>query len=639
MADIKEIRLLEKENTIFDAEDKYIIPLYQRAYAWGDDQLKQLIEDINDIQGDNNYYIGSLIVARKKDYFEVIDGQQRLTSLFLLLSCLGFNLNKNLSFECRDRSNHTLHNISKILDDSVSKDDLDNIEPTISQGIGIITDCLKKIKKDEFKKKLAQVILYRIEVPKFTDLNRYFEIMNTRGEQLEQHDILKAKLMGTLSEDKDRRIFSKIWEACSEMSSYVQMNFDKKSREIVFKESWKELPSNKWQDFEQISEYSNDDTESHLIDDIVKSEFIVDHYEETANDNARKRFDSIIDFKHFLLHVIRIFVHQNNLKNSSDNELLNDLLDDKKLLKDFKTVIEDGLQQGIRVQENKELFSKEFILCLLRCRFLFDKYIIKREYTNEDLDGQWSLSELCVSGQKSQKKPYYKNTEFKLKKQWESSSEIRCKKNLMLQAALRVSYTSPKVMHWITELLLWLTEDNCINTAPERIINYGDKIEKITATAVYKNFIQASSKDIFKLGTETPHIVFNYLDYLLWERDQTKYKDFEFEFRNSVEHWYPQHPSKGTFLNWDDVDRFGNLCIIQRNVNSKFSNMDPEAKQSSFKEMISKGSLKLRLMSNIIKKNKSQPNQSASDIWKSTACNKHEEEMINLLKSRVNKLV
>lgn len=96
------------------------------------------------------------------------------------------------------------------------------------------------------------------------------------------------------------------------------------------------------------------------------------------------------------------------------------------------------------------------------------------------------------------------------------------------------------------------------------------------------------------MGVNTPHIVFNYLDYLLWYYDREGYSDFTFEFRNSVEHWYPQNPSEGTFEQWKDgVDQFGNLCIIQRNVNAKFSNMSPEAKKSTFKNMIAKGSIKL----------------------------------------------
>ena len=103
-----------------------------------------------------------------------------------------------------------------------------------------------------------------------------------------------------------------------------------------------------------------------------------------------------------------------------------------------------------------------------------------------------------------------------------------------------------------------------------------------------------------------------------------------FEFRNSVEHWYPQNPSEGTFESWKDgVDQFGNLCIIQRNVNSKFSNMSPEAKKSTFKDMIAKGSIKLRIMSELTEKH---GDKVASLYWKETGYKTHEEEMIQYLK-------
>lgn len=103
---------------------------------------------------------------------------------------------------------------------------------------------------------------------------------------------------------------------------------------------------------------------------------------------------------------------------------------------------------------------------------------------------------------------------------------------------------------------------------------YCDVIEELAKDAVRKQFFEEGSDGVYALGVSTPHIVFNYLDFLLWESDSKKYDDFTFEFRNSVEHWYPQNPSEGTFEQWKDgVNQFGNLCIIQRNVNSKFSNM------------------------------------------------------------------
>ncbi len=254
---------------------------------------------------------------------------------------------------------------------------------------------------------------------------------------------------------------------------------------------------------------------------------------------------------------------------------------------------------------------------------MFDKYIIKREYKNDDENGDWSLKELKVSGAKSQKKPYYKDTCFGKHNEWEKTYAPRTRINLMLQSCMRVSYTSPKIMHWITKLLSWLYVD--INR--QNLSSFQDHTEKIAKEAV-NSFIK--NNENYRLGVNTPHIVLNYLDYLLWtkrneeEYQNLKFDQFSFESRNSVEHWYPQHPSGQSFAKWNDVNRFGNLCIIQRNINSKFSNLSPVSKQNTYGQMIEKGSLKLRLMSALTKDDTE---------WKNTACEEHETEMLNLLKN------
>ena len=174
-----------------------------------------------------------------------------------------------------------------------------------------------------------------------------------------------------------------------------------------------------------------------------------------------------------------------------------------------------------------------------------------------------------------------------------------------------------------------IRDRNCKHIRNDDITRYDEFIEQIAIDAVRENFINVCEDGVYALGVNTPHIVFNYLDYLLWYYNQKKYDDFVFEFRNSVEHWYPRNPSEGTFEQWKDgVDEFGNLCIIQRNVNSKFSNMSPEAKKSTFKNMIAKGSLKLRIMSELTEKH---GDKSASLYWKETMYKKHEEEMITYL--------
>lgn len=637
---VKELRVIDGNKTLFDTAAEYVIPLYQRAYAWEDKQLVQLVEDINDVQDGLNYYIGSLIVSKNGNRYEVVDGQQRLTSLYLLLNVLGFSITKNLRFDCRDKSNYTLENISDILTEKCGKLDMDRIESTILKGVRILSEEINRrsaegaLDKDDFIEKLSRIIIFRIEVPQNTDLNRYFEIMNTRGEQLEQHDILKATLMSYLKNQREKTLFASIWDACSDMTGYVQMHFDVKTREEIFGGEWNWIPSNDWNDYKDINVEYVESGKSVRISDIIKPNFVIDQDDATDVDNNRVRFESIIDFPYFLLHALKVYVRTNGIEHEiSDKKIVDELLDDKKLIESFRRVIEHGVRKGKKIADRKGNFSRQFIVSLLLYRYCFDQYIIKREYANDDSDGEWSLKSLYVSGQQSKKRAFYANTRLVRTRERKTTNNYRNDTNIMLQSAMRVSYTSPKIMHWITEILCWLTENECEHTEEDYLTEFDIVTEHYVKDEVRKQFFGKKAEDggfDVALGVNTPHIVFNYLDFLIWKKDRKKYADFVFEFRNSVEHWYPQNPSGGTFEAWHDgVDQFGNLCIIQRNVNSKFSNMAPEAKKSTFRDMIAKGSLKLRIMSELTEKS---GDKSASLCWRETVCKEHEEEMMQILK-------
>ena len=666
---IETLRIInESGGNIFSSDThKYIIPLYQREYAWGEKQIVRLIEDISDAENVNKdaenekkYYIGTLIVSKRNDgKLEVIDGQQRLTTLFLLLNCLGVTTKTHLTFECRDRSNYTLKTIQ-------GKDDLDEKqqEDNIVKGVEIIKRTLKKEEKSSpgfigaLKEKLKKVILFQIIVPEHTDLNRYFEIMNTRGEQLAQHDILKAHLMKDLTPDERAR-FALIWDACSDMDGYVQMHFSPKRRKELFGEDWNKMPEedNIWPQHNSYSTQQSGNTQkaknNWTIEEILKQSEVQASIEIESKEE-RTRFESIIDFPHFLLHTLKVYLYKNGISDdevnigNDDKVKIGKQLDDKKLTDNFGAVERFLVDKRNYPKGN---FAREFIVCLLQTRFTFDQYIIKREYTskNEAEDGEWSLKTLYASKSltRNNKTTYYKNSTFigKGSRNQESVNKDLCKKNLMIQSALRVSYTSPKEMHWITELLKYLYVDNEKNIFtddyPKSIAkDMGNDIltftEKIAATAV-NSFISNNKKDNkWKVsGTTTPHILFNYLDYLLWKKDSQKFNDFTFEFRNSVEHWFPQHPSDGTIKPWNDdswgitadqkstVDRLGNLCLVQRNVNSRFTNNSPASKKTMWEDStIKKGSLKLRLMSE---------KTTGDKEWRTKACEEHEKDMIDIL--------
>jgi Protein of unknown function DUF262 len=77
---------------IFKIEEQYVIPAYQRPYSWEYDQCVQLYSDLMEAyKANEEYFIGNIIIAKSesnKGILEVIDGQQRLTTLLLLIKVL-----------------------------------------------------------------------------------------------------------------------------------------------------------------------------------------------------------------------------------------------------------------------------------------------------------------------------------------------------------------------------------------------------------------------------------------------------------------------------------------------------------------------------------------------------------------------
>ncbi len=562
---------------------EYIVPIYQRNYAWKAKQIEQLIEDINSAK--DNYYLGTLIVNQKEQsIYEVIDGQQRLTTLYLLKLYLLNNSNKEvhiynktpLQFEAREKYHNTLLNLKKgnRIDEEFGATELYDGYFDIKK---YFKNNSNKIDETKFIEKLKKVFLVRVQVPKDIDLNHYFEIMNTRGEQLELHQIVKAKILAQLDDNKDKRVAAYIWDSCANMDSYVQMSFDKATRNKLFSDNWSKLKENikDWETLKEYFSYQISEEKNPTLREILEK---TTEYKIESNINNEdvdnERFESVISFPNFILQVNAVIF------NDEDDTSLDD--------KNFIQVLKNNWESADA--------AKLFIIKMLECRVLFDKYILKREYAKDyQKTGKWSLQKL---EKYKDEKPLYKVTDV------ENADTLRT-----LESALRITYTSPKTMHWITLVLKKLLEDENINLV-ELLEQYC--LRKIDE-ADYKN----------KNGFNIERIVFSYLDYLLY-RDNYKgitKNDWEFQFRNSIEHFYPQHPDNEENWNKNDLDGFGNLALITVSGNSKFSNMPPSAK-IDYKEIIQQ-SLKLQIMMNITKNN--------NKIWTPELAEGHKKEMIKIL--------
>lgn len=593
---------------------RFLIPIYQRNYAWGETQIVQLIEDIDSAvtldTDTGEYFLGNLILNKRDTLSddgylytnEVIDGQQRLTTLYILCSYLGITFDKEaLRFEARVQSNQTLDLINEANvnnDDSILSDE-------ILKGYEIIKNyfLVHKIDKEDFKTKLTKVKLVVIYVPQDIDLNHYFEIMNTRGEQLELHEIAKARILEQIKSSDDQTLAATIWDACSNMNRYVQMNFSSDFRKAVFDHNWDNLKGNLkcFEDLSKNNDSGNNNKKRTLIDRIKSKEDMQENKNNTTFENDGERFESIISFPNFLLQVNAALSKENDETPS---------LDDKHLLQSLAWIWQKNDDES---DVDRETRAKDFLFQLLKTRIIFDRMIIKREYEGKTLnEGRWSLQRVQRYGKR---RNYTADYVHMLK-------ESENKQLKVLQSALRVTYVSPKAMRWITLVLKNLLNENKEESDIIQLLE--DYCRESVRKSDYKN----------KRGFQIEHIVFNYLDYLLYrdgyedEQKQiiNKLSNWEFQFRNSIEHFYPQHPLNGDI--WDEhgeLNSFGNLALISVSGNSMFSNRIPEEKSKV--EHIVNQSLKLEIMAHITKKSG----------WSKEKVKCHSDEMIAIIDNDIRK--
>ena len=245
-----------------DADSYYQIPDYQRPYSWEDEQIEQLWDDLYSAMesGDERYFLGPMILIRRKDgyfeYFEVVDGQQRLTTLTILFCVLrdlyGSDLEKfdkelvnsiqdavkslvkgKLRLKLITQSNYQL----KFEDDILNNVNFPTTELTKKQreeekfinAALIFKEKLENLKKDggiETVKKFVEYILKNVEMITITCTQqayaiKLFQVLNTRGLDLTPADLIKSYLYSNLSEDKDKSAFKSTWDQIEVLSKQM----------------------------------------------------------------------------------------------------------------------------------------------------------------------------------------------------------------------------------------------------------------------------------------------------------------------------------------------------------------------------------------------------------------------------------
>lgn len=583
-------------------EDTYAIPLYQRNFAWTYDEIEQLLNDVADAfqEKRDNYYIGTLVVNEENGIFKIIDGQQRTTALNLIALVLKneFDCDRleavRLTFPARRKSNE---NIQKLFTkQKISEDD----ENELTRGYRHARDALKKVLEERqlnpqyFVDYLFEnVIIFRSILPEDLDLNLYFERFNSRGEQLEAHEILKAQMMSKFGEDQEMaQKFARIWEACAEFDKPVASQFkmrrkradDFQERERIF--GWHFTNYSFHNIYNDIDFHQN---ERRKLSDILGKKITEKNIEV---DKDFGDYTTVIDFPTFLLHVLAM------AEGKKTDEIQ---LDDKKLLALFD------------IKNKDKTWVIEFSEFLLRIKHIFDNYIVRNSNTDSSSRNkdEWFLQKgTYYEYQPNGKAKEHYIVEERFTKNTFSDSEIN-QNIILLQSMFAVTFTANRDSRWLYEILQFL-------------FNRIEELNQAEFAGSFKNFLEkmavryaeerlfTEDKSIKTYG-EIPVYAFNFVDYVLWKNREElkkdydiKFEDFKFAYRRSIEHWFPQHPNSDEIVEkMDDkfLHSFGNLCIITDSQNSKFGNLVPSAKYKQWEGIFNRQSLKLQMMADVTVKN------------------------------------
>jgi len=257
---------------IFNIEEQYIVPAYQRPYSWEYDQCFQLYKDLTDAYYDkNDYFLGSIIIAKSnKDTLEIIDGQQRLITLLLLLKVLYIFqpelriLEKVLELEDWDGINSKPRIQSEIFESNDSSKLVEVLcydKETLKRRYYDCLDKNGKILERKCNNKFEKNLIYffhwitylndqKENIKEFTSYllkNAFllpieltgdtqeeasekalvvFETINNRGMNLEDADIFKAKLYKKARNIKEEDLFIESWREIKKRCVGLKLDID-----------------------------------------------------------------------------------------------------------------------------------------------------------------------------------------------------------------------------------------------------------------------------------------------------------------------------------------------------------------------------------------------------------------------------
>lgn len=568
-------------------EEKLIfsIPLYQRLFSWGEEQVKGLLYDLKnhfdpDLDNGTPYYLGMLSCIKSGNHYDLIDGQQRFTVMILLAIVLRnyyekwnsfLDGGKRLRFMSRTKDNEYLT--------AVINRQVEILDPNrkMEDGKKIIFDFMvSQFSSDDMRESFAKSAYTRMsfffsELPLSyasnpASLNKYFEAMNAGGKGLEQHEILKVKLMRG---EENKVHLTQIWNAVCDLNRPVIKRNEKDLEEgyrSKYMQAIELCRNHRFNEAFELCESSYDTEDNNEIGDIeAKQQDFRQSFIETGE-------RSFITFPEFLMMVIDIYLNLSGSYSFYRKELLK-------------------IYESHPIPDKQDFYNQ-----LLFYRLLLDYYIVYKE--GDENTNKYDI--VFKEGASAEALKQYQSMLYVSQSPFYN----------WLKPVLERLHN--KTVRDTDELLLWIKEiDNSLHPLPRDVneMTYDNGIDRYW---------------------------FWRLDYYLWERKEDYFKteeekqiveEYVFRANRSIEHLHPQHQENNDIWSDDDIHSFGNLTMISQSFNSQQSDDPVTVKFARIKDQAHNHtlqSIKMYLM--YLDAEKSPLG------WKVDIKNKHQDKMYDLLK-------
>lgn len=238
---------------VFCNKFRFSIPAYQRPYSWTTEEAEALFDDLLNAMGAGDpseaspYFMGSIVLIKTPEEpdADVVDGQQRLTTLTILICALRDRMEEKLATKAQDyvaevgdpfagaQDRYRLQLRSRDADffeTKIQREGVTNSLPDTDRSLGdakrrivenahLLAECVDNIEPSTRRNLLSFMIqrcfLVVVEASDKDSAYRVFSVLNDRGLNLSPTDILKAEIIGAIQES-ERDTYTEIWEAIEE---------------------------------------------------------------------------------------------------------------------------------------------------------------------------------------------------------------------------------------------------------------------------------------------------------------------------------------------------------------------------------------------------------------------------------------